>query len=174
MGKISGILDRVSRRACESMLPGSFVRTGDQFKEPDDGFVAVIGFSGDVIRGVLGVTAPPHVVMAMHPFAAVDTSLTNEEVYDWLAELSNQLLGRIKGELMSYGVNLWLASPVVLRGVSVRIMARPDEGVQKYTFHGHAGDVCVWIDYQYATALVLSLIPEDEREYSTAGEMLLF
>jgi hypothetical protein len=156
------------------MLPGIFARAEDGGAEPEDGLVVVIGFSGDRMKGVLGVTAKRHAVVATHPLAQEGDALTDEQVYDWLAELSNQLLGRIKGELMSYGVTLWLASPVVLRGVSVRIVPRPCAGVHKYTFHGHAGDLCVWIDYQYAAELELVEIPEDEREHCTAGDMLLF
>ncbi len=174
MPEVSQIIDRISWSVCEEMLPGGFVRAEGDFQEPENGFVAVIGFSGDTMKGVLGVTAPPHAVRATHPLVQDDTPLTNEQVYDWLAELSNQLLGRIKGELMSYGVTLWLASPVVLRGVSVRIVPRPHEGVHKYTFHGHSGDFCVWIDYQYTHSLELREIPEEEREHCTAGEMLLF
>ncbi len=174
MLEVSQIIDRISAAVCEGMLPGDFKRAEGDLDEPADGFVAVIGFSGDTMKGALGVTAPPHAVRATHPLAVGDEPLTNDQIYDWLAELSNQLLGRIKGELMSYGVTLWLASPVVLRGVSVRIVPRPQESVHKYTFHGHSGDFCVWIDYQYSASLELREVPEAEREHCTAGEMLLF
>ncbi len=174
MSEVAQIVDELSLRTCEAMLPGEFKRVTGDAPEPEQGLVAVIGFSGDVMRGVLGVTAPAEAIAETHPLAGQVEELCDEQLYDWIAELSNQLLGRIKGELMGYGVTLWLASPVVLRGVSIRIMSQPEVGVQKYTFHGRSGDLCVWIDYQYSEDTELTALPEEEQEHCVAGEMLLF
>ncbi|MCB9753366.1 MAG: chemotaxis protein CheX [Myxococcales bacterium] len=174
MKMVTDILDELSWLACEAMLPGGFTRAGDGAEEPEGGLVSVIGFSGDRVRGVLGVTAPPEAIAATHPLAGTEPALRDEQLYDWVAELANQLLGRIKGGLMDYGVTLWLASPVVLRGVSVRIVPRPEEGVKKFSLRGRAGDLCVWVDFQFDEALELERVPDHARDHCVAGEMLLF
>ncbi len=173
MGQVTEVIDAISHRACEAMFPGSFTRhaTPDEAR-PDPGLIAVIGFSGDTMRGALGVTAPSRAIAALHPLAGA-RALAEEDLEDWLAELANQLLGRIKGGLLAHGVTLWTAAPVLLRGISLRIESRSFEGLRAYSFVGAAGRLVVWIDFKFPADLTLEPLPAERRTHHNPGELLL-
>ncbi len=173
MGQVTEVIDAISQRACEAMFPGSFKRReADDDARPDPGLIAVIGFSGDTMRGALGVTAPSPAIAALHPLASA-RELAEDDLEDWLAELANQLLGRIKGELLDHGVTLWTAAPVLLRGISLRIASRSYEGLRAYSFVGAAGRLVVWIDFKFPADLTLERLPADRQHHHNPGELLL-
>ncbi|MCA9545055.1 MAG: hypothetical protein KC613_11715 [Myxococcales bacterium] len=86
---------------------------------PDDavdgpGITAVIGFRGDGIAGNLGVTASPASLAALHPLQP-SAALGRSDLSDWAGELANQLLGVVKHQLASHGLDTWTGTPVVLQ-----------------------------------------------------------
>ncbi|MCA9717431.1 MAG: hypothetical protein KC468_22340, partial [Myxococcales bacterium] len=63
MSQVIQTIDAISQRACEAMFPGGFRRRAPQDTvSPAPGLVAVIGFSGDRMRGALGITAPSRAI----------------------------------------------------------------------------------------------------------------
>ncbi|MBL8625559.1 MAG: hypothetical protein JNK64_29880 [Myxococcales bacterium] len=67
---------------------------------------AVIAFTGD-LAGELRLTAPPAVLAATCPGGAP---------LDWLCELVNQLVGRLKNELWPSGITIRLTAPTTEAG----------------------------------------------------------
>lgn len=168
------LLDEITKTCCISLFPEMDVRK-NQLPVPDyEGeMAAVIGFSGKHLRGTLGVLGQIDFVKRIFPLPQ-DQDPQEEMLFDWLGEISNQLLGRIKGELMKYGQTLWIASPVLLRGVSLRVPNSTESKIQKYTFWGESGGLHVWVDYQYAEDLELARLTDPQDESQEAGEMLFF
>jgi CheY-specific phosphatase CheX len=78
---------------------------------PFSGFelAGIIGFGGDA-RGHLMIAATRGCMKALHPLR--DRGVALDEA-DWIAELSNQLLGRFKNRLLSCGVTILIGTPVV-------------------------------------------------------------
>ncbi len=133
---------------------------------------AVLGFSSDKVQGAVGLLATEPVVE--HTFEnATGVKGDRRDVEDWLGELSNQLLGRIKIELLRYDINIYLATPVVLRGVELNVGGSQEDGVYKASFTSEKGGLCVWVDARHEPDLALEEIPQEE-EVSEEGDGLFF
>lgn len=127
-------------------------------------FCAVIGFSSEQMRGtlVLATTREP---------LGRTTPVQGGELREWIAELSNQLLGRIKRQLTERGVELAISTPIVLRGERLHPMPTKEAAPLKFVCEG--GCVCVWMDAVMAPGLDLSQIQKSD-EGMGEGEAMLF
>jgi CheY-specific phosphatase CheX len=112
-------------------------------------YCGVVGFSGEEMRGTLLLGTSREPLGRTSP--ANDSSLR-----EWIAELSNQLLGRIKNKLLTRGVNLHLSTPIVLRGEHISPVGRAEFVPLAFTCDG--GLVCVWLDYELKAGVDISQI----------------
>jgi CheY-specific phosphatase CheX len=80
------------------------------------GFAGIIGFTGAVLRGTLLIATTNATLERSNP---APTSPARE----WMAELANQLLGRIKNQLFTCAIEIHLTTPLVLRGQHLSIEA---------------------------------------------------
>lgn len=107
-------------QCCEVLLEGNGVPVtceGDvaTARLTSEGLVASIGFAGSMLRGSLMISAPLALITQALPLPK--EHLTPEDLQgDWLCELSNQLLGRLKLRLAPHGVELLLSIPSAVRG----------------------------------------------------------
>jgi len=93
----------------------------------DHAIVAAIGFGGDDLRGSVTLAATREFVRATHPATVRGETPSEADLLDWCSELANQLLGRLKNKLLSYGVMLFLSTPSAVVGADVRL--HPQSGV---------------------------------------------
>jgi hypothetical protein len=77
--------------------------------------ISIIGLGGG-LRGTLVLSVPPALLERSHPTRATDTA----DLADWLSELANLLLGRIKGRLLSHDITIELSTPLVLSASDFR------------------------------------------------------
>ena len=166
------ILDEIASRIGCALLPGAEVARNDGIEAQGEDLVSVIGFSGDAVRGALGIVAPAATVTAVHPDTAAGLEVTEAGLEDWIGELANQLLGRFKVELLQRGVTLWMSTPLVLRGVSVRVVTGTDR-VRRYNMKIGGGGVTFWLDFRAAPGIELAEV-EPAPVLHGPGEMLLF
>jgi CheY-specific phosphatase CheX len=124
-------------------------------------FSGVMGFVGDRVRGTCLLAAPQGTVEAAAPKAA--------GARDWVGELSNQLVGRLKAKLMARGATIALSTPVVLRGVRLSPLPRTD--VEPVVFDSPAGKVLVWLEVEIETDFQLG---EERALTASEGELLVF
>ena len=163
------ILDSANTESCLSLFDDyklPLVRVPlDQIKgDPELLYCAVVGFSGDQMRG--------SVLLATSREPLGRTSPTTDASFrEWIAELSNQLLGRIKNKLIPRGVTLHLSTPVVLRGQHLAPVTRAE--LVPVVFNCDDGHVCVWFDCEQNPGLDLSQVNE-EAAMITEGESMLF
>jgi hypothetical protein len=94
-----------------------------------------------------------------------DTSLR-----EWVAELSNQLIGRVKNKLVARGVVLHVSTPVVLRGQHLTPLTRTDKPI---VFACDKGCVCVWMDVELIAGVDLTALREGAASMNE-GEGMLF
>jgi CheY-specific phosphatase CheX len=87
---------------------------------------------------------------------------------DWIAELANQLAGRIKNKLLAHGAEVYVNTPVVLRGEHLAPLPRQE--LLPLTFSTDGGNVFVWIELE--TNSDVSLGPPAVA--LAEGETLLF
>lgn len=126
--------------------------------------VSVIGFAGREISGslVLGTTAEP--LERSKPRAA--------SARDWIAELANQLLGRIKNKVMRQGIEFFAMPPAVVSGSHLAPVTSGAD-FRPWVFATPGGIVCLWIELTSA----LELHPDralQAEEIPAEGDVILF
>ena len=124
-------------------------------------FSGVMGFVGDSVRGTCLLAAPQGTVEAAAPKAA--------GARDWVGELANQLVGRLKAKLMARGATIALSTPVVLRGVKLSPLPRTD--VEPVVFDSPAGKVLVWLEVEIEADFQLG---QERALAASEGELLVF
>ena len=124
-------------------------------------YSGVMGFVGDRVRGTCLLAAPQGTVQAAAPKDA--------GARDWVGELSNQLVGRLKAKLMARGATIALSTPVVLRGVKLSPLPRTD--VAPVVFESTAGKVLVWLEVEIEDDFQLG---EERALKASEGELLVF
>ncbi len=134
---------------------------------PGHEVVSVIGYAADEVRGglALGISK----ALAERTMPTADTPL-----YDWVGELANQILGRVRNKMLAYKVDLQIATPVVLHGLGVQV-APPGEGLAKDVVCYRSGDdiLQVLLEARFEEGFEM---PEQAEEDGVVdeGEMLLF
>lgn len=127
-------------------------------------YCGVVGFSGEQMRGSLLLAT------SREPLGRTSPT-TDASFREWIAELANQLLGRIKNKLIPRGVTLHLSTPIVLRGHHLAPIPRAE--LVPFVFRCEGGYVCVWFDAEVAQGIDLTVVTESEGLISE-GESMLF
>jgi hypothetical protein len=126
----------------------------------------VMGFGGKSMRGALVLATTREPLERTNP-----GGLGSQR--DWVCELANQLMGRVKNRLLSLGVEILLATPAGLSGDNLSLT--PTKLRAPQVFAADKGFVCVWIDCEYADGFELPATPSPDIEAAVAeGETLLF
>lgn len=136
--------------------------TAEVWEESDEVlYSGVMGFVGERVRGTCLLAAPKDTILSTAPQDA--------RPRDWVGELANQLVGRLKSKLMAHGVTIALSTPVVLSGVKLSPLPRSE--VLPSVFDTPNGRVLVWLEVEVDPEFTLgSLRPLRAAE----GEFLVF
>jgi hypothetical protein len=163
------IVDTLMSEACISLFSDYSLQlrridaaaaTGDT----DFLYCGVVGFTGDQMRGAILLATTREPLGRTSPVS--DTSFR-----EWVAELSNQLLGRLKNKLLTRGVVLHMSTPVVLRGQHLTPLTRNE--LRPLVFDCDNGCVCVWVDAELTKGVDLNVVQEDSGSIGE-GEGMLF
>jgi CheY-specific phosphatase CheX len=128
----------------------------------DRTMTGIIGFTGNGITGMCLVTASEAPLIASNPGSGA--------LRDWVAELSNQLAGRLKHKLLAQGVEVYITTPIVLRATRVEPM--PRHRLMPRRFSAHDGGVALWVEVEVAPDFKLQ--PDAAETPVAEGETLLF
>ena len=163
------IVNNIASEACISLFHDYTLSLERADISGEDGsrelvYCAVIGFSSEQMRGTLLLATSSEPLGRTAPVA-------NSSLREWIAELANQLLGRIKSRLAERGVLLAISTPVVLRGSHLRPLTT--QQVTPLTFVCDGGCVCVWVDSVLAPELDLNHVQTD-CQVMGEGEAMLF
>jgi hypothetical protein len=141
---------------------------------PDEGetpirTLAMMGFGGDHLRGTLLLDADASVIAQSYP---TPDAVRPEDLDDWLAELANQLLGRVKNRLLRHGIVIQMSTPTVVSGRAFRIgVLSGSEACMPHRFEGAGGGLSVRFE---ATANAGVALESPARDIAAEGDMLLF
>jgi len=158
-------IEAVVRDCCVELFSHYGVDLTQAEHEPDGSnlaFCGVIGFTGSDMCGSLLLAC------SLEPLTLAGADVRG--IRDWLAELSNQLLGRIKNRLLTLGTAIHCSTPVILRG---QHLAPLDNQPRSFLFHANGGVVSVWFDADVRPDLVLRA-DADTSASVLEGEALLF
>ena len=150
------------QRAAEASAPVS----------PDFLFCSVIGFTGRDVRGSLVLALTEELSGLSNPISGPGTIPSDRVTQrDWVGELSNQLLGRIKIELLKCGVEIYLNLPAVLLGQHLAPLPRAQLKPLKFALSN--GAAAVWIEIEARPGFKIDTGKAAEHGPS-AGDTLLF
>ena len=96
----------------------------------------VMGFVSERLLGSCLLAGSHDVLMATAPKDA--------RPRDWVGELANQLVGRLKSKLLGHGVTITMNTPVVLSGISLCPLPRTE--VAPTVHSTPAGQLLVWVE----------------------------
>lgn len=134
---------------------------------PPPELCAVIGFSGPDLSGALMIAADPGPIAASRPTPTASNR-------DWLAELANQLLGRIKNRLLPTGVEIYPTTPIVLRGERIAPLGRNGDLPGVVFAAESGGQIVVWLDFTARDDLRLDRSLQALGPIPREGEMVWF
>lgn len=126
-------------------------------------FLGVCGFGGPTFTG--------HVVLGASEGVLRRSNNTRSSSDDWMAELANQFLGRIKNGLLRQGIQVHRVAPVVIKGAAVAL-AHTQSGAPLALEDGH-DRVLIWLDAEPSTDETATS-PEAESDVLSEGDMVLF
>jgi CheY-specific phosphatase CheX len=98
--------------------------------------IAVIGFGGDVLRGSVSFEVPWRLLEACHP----ERSSASTDLADWVGELANLTLGKLKTKLRGRGVQIQLGLPMTFTTQSAASAATTSPQLQ-YRLRSNDGAV---------------------------------
>ena len=96
----------------------------------------VMGFVSERLLGSCLLAGSRDVLMATAP--------SDARPRDWVGELANQLVGRLKSKLLGHGVTITMNTPVVLSGISLCPLPRTE--VAPSVHSTPAGQLLVWVE----------------------------
>jgi hypothetical protein len=126
----------------------------------------VLGFRGKHLSGsiVLACTVEP--LELSNPTGC-------QRQRDWICELTNQLMGRVKNRLFKTGVEITLGTPAALSGA--QLYPIPSRLRAPQVLAAGPGTVCAWLDYELTEGYELpSVPPPDAEAMMPEGGMILF
>jgi len=130
--------------------------------------IAMIGFSSNALSGSLLMALPNEILERTLP--APDSNLA-----DWGGELANQLLGRLKNQLLHYQVAINLSLPVVVTGGGFSLPAKTRMVTRYMSFVSEVGRMFVRMEMELLPNV--ELVREQQKSAEAGmdeGELLLF
>lgn len=142
-------------------------RSREDFPSPERLVLcAVLGFRGKQMNGSLVLACTREPLEMSNPTGCVRQR-------DWICELANQLMGRVKNRLFRTGIDLTLGTPAGLSGE--QLYPTPSRLRAPQVFAAGSGTICAWIDYEVAEGFQLTSVPPPDAEATMPeGGMILF
>lgn len=135
---------------------------------PSVQLISTIGFSSPVLSGSLLLAIPNVVIEQTMPTR--DANLA-----DWSGELANQLLGRLKNQLLNYEVAINMALPVVLSGDQFSLPATNRRLTRHFSFVSAWGRLFVRTEMELSASIELVRQTDVGTKASVdEGELLFF
>jgi hypothetical protein len=164
---IDDLLFACCRELCSAYSLDARPRDRSDFPAPEKlALCGVMGFGGKQMRGALVLAATKEPLEKTNP-----GGFTSQR--DWICELSNQLMGRVKNRLLALGVEILLATPAGLTGDN--LTPTPGKLRAPHVFAVDQGFVCVWIDCEFDPGFELVMSPSGTFEAAVPeGEAVIF
>lgn len=141
---------------------------------PAYGLAGIVGFVGD-LSGTMLLGTNTDVLVACHPMRAKIASLPTRLQLDWIAELANQLVGRMKYRLAQHRVDFDFSPPISLTGERMHHVATAGQ-THRVRFKAVCGLVDVWMDAELRTEATKrsEFYADLPEEPGPEGSMILF
>lgn len=128
----------------------------------------VIGFSGEHLKGSVSLQIDDETLKKI--------GSPSYDLNDWVAELSNQLLGRIKNKLLRFDVIIGPSTPIAVTGEQLQ-MTFKSQKAHVLEFRGDSGNekIVVYVDAEVEPNFEVREIDGGDKESPIAeGETVIF
>jgi hypothetical protein len=139
------------------VVPDSSTRIGNQL-------ATIVGFAEERMSGTSVLIANLEDTLSLAGDGTIDPM-------DWLGELNNQAMGRLKNKLVRHGVTVQLTTPVCTSGKSIGFTSTRSEPSQ-WAFRWTCGSLLGFLSLMIDPELELNLL-EDET-VATEGSLMMF
>jgi len=155
MSDVNQAISEIVRQACIDLFDYYEIALSPGAEAGTLSRCGVIGFGGHDLRGSLML-------------GCSDELLRASSAEDWLGELTNQLLGRVKNRLIQHDIALYASLPVVLRGEQIEPLDVQSAG---HLFSSQGGTVSVWFDARPRPGLTIAPM---RASIECSGQVFLF
>jgi len=124
----------------------------------------ILGFTGDQLCGSVVIAATVDAISRTNPIGDGPTR-------GWVAELTNQLVGRFKNQLFRGGIEVAMSVPVVL--TATQLTPLPQAQAAPIKMQVAEGSVTIWLEIEATPGLMLSE-PGADSEIAAEGESMMF
>jgi hypothetical protein len=132
--------------------------------EPTRQLCGILGFTGDRLCGSVVVAATLEAIAFSNPIGDGATR-------GWIAELTNQLVGRFKNALLRGGIEIAMSIPVVL--TATQLTPLPQTAADPTSLAVGSGVVTIWLEAEADAELTLAE-PGPDTHIALEGEAMLF
>ncbi len=165
--RISGVIEEMTASSCVELFDAYGVALSNtpsaDWATTDEPLVsAVMGFVSPQVRGTCLLACEQGPVKTSCP--------PGGRIRDWVGELANQLVGRLKIKLLGHDIEIGLTTPIVLQGI--RLQPLPKAALEPSVFRSVEGTVLVWVEAEVAPGF--SLPPARNPDAGESGDLLFF
>jgi len=161
------LVEGLAEQACVSLFEAYGVTlTQTDLAETPSGersLTGIIGFTGAGLTGMCLVAASEEPLIASNPAGG--------SLRDWVAELSNQLAGRLKHKLLAQGIEVYITTPIVLRATRIEPLPRRKLIPRGFSLE-RGGSVALWVEVEIGPDF--AIVPANAEATVAEGETLLF
>jgi CheY-specific phosphatase CheX len=161
------VVEDLAEEACTSLFDAYGVplekQSSDAMALGDRALTGIVGFTGEGLTGMCLISASEPLLVSSNPAGGAS-------LRDWVAELSNQLAGRLKHKLLAQGVEVYITTPIVLR--AARVEPLPRTVLSPRSFRTAEGSIGLWVEVDAAPGFKFQ--PGAVEEAVAEGETLLF
>jgi CheY-specific phosphatase CheX len=136
--------------------------TDDQSSERQ--LCGILGFTGDKMCGSVVISATETAVACSNPIGDGATRA-------WVAELTNQLVGRFKNSLFRGGIEVAMSIPVVLTATSLQPL--PQAQAEPIRLKVGDGSMTIWLEIESEPGLELQE-PSEDSQIAPEGDLMMF
>ena len=138
------------------------------------GFAGLIGFGGTEVRGSLVMYFDETLVVATRPQTLGRVDDQDAALRDWTGEMANQLLGRVKNNLLKYNVKVAMGVPTAISGQGYTLTSVGDMSPVRLRFTSEFGNLSLLLNMRFRPGLRLDPPNEEEEDTAAEGDLMLF
>ena len=136
----------------------------DESASPVDGLAAMIGFGAEHLNGSSVLMSDVDAVRALSGFEEIDH-------LDWLGELNNQVVGRLKNKMVRHSVSVQMSTPVVTSGSSLDFSSKCDHS-SRWIVQWEGGTLTAFLSLNVSPELEFA--PPEAESVSDEGSLIFF
>ena len=132
----------------------------------EPGLAGIVGFTGEGVSGTVVLAATWQGVRWV-----LNSQKHAPDPRDWLREMSNQLVGRIKNQLLRYECTVYVTTPISLSGSNLHVGPSDDSTGMAFEVQVQGEPITIWLDIAQADWFQIG---EASQDVLTEGDLMLF